>query len=475
MSFRDLPPVAENVPPRDKASQTLLARQAVCPRSAYLLLKHDGGVASHEMHRGSAFHEWAKRATLMLIERGEHMLPWEIGKDLMAEVVADHPEWVIPPDEDEALRIAATHWCQCTVIDPSSVVAVEKLFELPVGDMRVRGKVDVAFAVEGGVAVRDYKTSMNIPSQAEFEAKPQVPLYALLVGEGYPVREEECDECGGSGQVVYVTASPDAPSLRVRPGDSPPDPDGTKLSADECEGCDGSGRIETPEPPIGERFGMFDLAEQYPRLEPWQEGQATVLPYRQRFLSRRELVDQRLYVEGLVAKLEHGLSTGEWPAVPGSHCGTCAAAWECPIPAQLRDLNGSIQDRSTAEELAVQIVFDQKDLAARKRALKQYVEANGGYVKAGADLVFDFQEVEKEEWITGKRIGRPDSAAAREAMEAAIEEAVRFGTHFEYRDFRKVTHSTRFDKRKLTADEQLPEKLEESVSASERFGDDPPF
>lgn len=432
MSLRDLPPVEENVPPRDKASQTLLSRQAVCPRSAYLYLRHDGGAPSHEMHRGSAFHEFAARATGILIEQGEHRLPWEVGKDLVAQVVAEHPEWAVPPDEMDVLRLSAYHWCDCTVLDPESVVAVEKLFELEVGGMRVRGKVDLALAADGGVRINDYKTQAFVPSQDEFDGKPQIPLYALLVGEGHPVREEPCDVCK-RGVLEHKDVGP-LP----------------------CPKCDASGRVEIPEAPIGQRFGAFEMAEVYPRLEPWLEGTAKVLPYRSRSITRQELVDQRLYVEGLVAKLAHGLKRGEWPAVPGSHCSTCAAPAECPIPSRLRDFQGSIGSLDEAQGIAENLVFVERRVAAQKRELREFAKAHDVSVPVGADEEFSFETVESEKWVTGKKIGRPDAAAAREAMLDAIERAVRTGEPFDYSDFRVVSRSSKFAKRKVRAVEEAP-------------------
>lgn len=460
MGLRDLPPVEENIPPRDKASQTLLARQAVCPRSTYLHVKHDGGVGSHAMHRGSAMHAFHQRLIEMLVERGEAQMPWEVGKDLVGEIVGEHPEWVIPPDEMDVLRIAAFHICECTVIDPGSVLAIEKLFELELGGMRVRGKVDVAYAAGSTLVIHDLKSQAFVPSQEEIDAKVQLPLYALLVGEGHPVREEPCQECGATGWTDFVRMQP-------------------------CRACVAKGRREFPEAPLGARFNSFQLDEVYPRLEPWLEGTARVLPYRRRIIDRGELVDHRIYVEGLVSGIRHGVESGEWPAIPGSHCSTCAAPSECPLPARLRDHHGTVTTLTEAQEAAQKLVFDEADLASRRRELREFAKAHGTAIAVGSDEVFDFQTVESEEWITGKKIGRPDTVAAREAMQAAIDRAVRLGEPFDYWDFRRVRHSSKFAKRKVErpsvepvapvvgAPAESPE--ERQARLDEQFGSEAPF
>jgi RecB family exonuclease len=418
---------------------------AVCPRSAALYMRHEGGVGSHEMHRGSAFHKFAERVVLELIDRGENQMPWEVAKDLMAEVVADHPEWVIPPREMDHLRLMAFHFADTFVVDPGRVVAVEKPFEAEVGGFRVRGKVDLAVRLDdGGVALKDWKTSPALATQEDIEGSFQLPLYALLVGEGYPVREEPC---------------PDHPSERLD------EPAG-------CLVCGGTGRVETPEPRIGERFTWFDLSEVYPRLEPWDEQGGKVLAHRDRRMSRHELVDHRLYIEGLVAKLRHGLDTGLWPAVPDpdGHCNTCAAPQECPIPAAVRGSGSPIESLGQAEDVGVQVAFEEKALRARKAELREYAKANDVEIPCGPNEVWGFETVESEEWVTGKKIGRPTTADAREQFQAALARAIEQGEEFRYEEYRKPRQSTNFKRRKVTADESLIERLEQSIQGSFRSG-----
>lgn len=65
----------------------------------------------------------------------------------------------------------------------------------------------------------------------------------LLAPEG---GERPCPDCGGRGEIVWATPNADRPSLRVPPEKLAEvrDPDGTMLSADECETCGGTGVAE---------------------------------------------------------------------------------------------------------------------------------------------------------------------------------------------------------------------------------------
>lgn len=499
--MRDFAPVVDNIAPRDRASQTLLARQAVCPRSAYLHVRHGGGPGSHEMHRGSAFHEFAATAINWLVDADEHQLPWEVGKDLVAEVVARNPGWVITPSGMDELRLAAFHWCECTVIEPDDVLAVERLFELELGGMRVRGKVDAGFAAGKTLALRDYKTQVFVPSQEEIDEKLQLPLYALLVAEGRPVKQERCGYCDGAGQLVPVVDDDGGVThVPLEPGAAiPVEGDPREIVPVSCFHCDG-GWVETPLAPIGSRFDSFEVDEVYPRLEPWSEGTGKVLAYRRRTFDRRELVDQRLYVEGLVAKFAHGVATGDWPAVPGSHCATCAAAHECPIPAVHREGMGALLTLEDASRAGESIVVEAQALTARRAALREFSKAHGGCsIPVGPDLEFGFATEETEEWITGKKIGRPTTADAKAAMLAGIQRAIDFGEEFDLAEYRRTRRSSRFDKRKVKASGQeagvaahdttappspaVPPKLgvpaesdvERQARLDEEFGKDAPF
>ena len=58
-------------PHRERFSQTLLALGDKCMHAAYLSLRYGGGALSHEMARGSLYHEFQERAMWTLIEQGQ--------------------------------------------------------------------------------------------------------------------------------------------------------------------------------------------------------------------------------------------------------------------------------------------------------------------------------------------------------------------------------------------------------------------
>src|SRR6185436_21024204 len=71
--------------------QTFLRHYNSCPRSAYLMLKYEGLDQTPAMVRGSAAHEVFRRATLEAMEQNEPMIPPDVVKILVDEVLADMP------------------------------------------------------------------------------------------------------------------------------------------------------------------------------------------------------------------------------------------------------------------------------------------------------------------------------------------------------------------------------------------------
>lgn len=444
--WRNLPPLdeAERLPLPEKLSQTILDRETQCPRSAHLYLKHRGGPSSKEMERGNAYHEFAQQALTHLIEVDEPWLPPEVAKDLMQGVL-DDPRFVVDAGEADRLRVAAYHFAEGFSVDPGSIVAVEQMFEFDTGGLTLRGKLDLAYVDGDTLCIRDWKSGFNYPSVEDFEGSFQQPFYAVLAAFGVPVTEVACHGCDGSG---------------VHRNDVD--------RSDKCPVCDGKGHTWDRGLPIGERSQMFDLAEVYPWLDVRDDGMAQ----RQMFLSRPELIDHRAYVEGVARKLADRFESGDFPAIPGPQCSTCAAPHECPLPGQLRNYRGVVNTEEQAAEALAWLGFQQDRVAAVKKECRNFAKAHGP-IRVG-DFVWEFTDEESEEWITGKRIGRPDSAAAREAMVEAIDRAIRFGEPFEYSEFRRRRTQTPFRRRKVTPDEKA-EPVPSGHIDAEDFGDSPPF
>ena len=414
--LREQPPVDEQVDRPERFSQTFIRHADRCLRSAFLYLRHKGGAASHELHRGSAFHLFMEKATWHLIENEEERLPPEVAKDLMVDVLMEHPELQVPQGEQDKLRMMAWHvgeglWFRRPW---ETTIAVERKFVLEVGPWLVSGKVDYSWLDEGLAGVWDYKSSMNMPDQQTFEAGIQLPLYACGLAFGKLVREEPC-ACGG-------TWPKDGPAA--------------------CLVCNGRGKTETLEPwPILENAQEFELAEIYPAYL-WDTG----LAQRVTTISRTDLLDWQLALGATLNRVEHAFETGRWDALPGHpQCGECPAPYECPLPARLRNYAGAINTPEEAVEAAMWLEMHGGVPRAVKRELKAFAgRPGGGPIRFGENLVFEFQ--------TGTR-----REVDADGLIDAAERRARFGEPFDPDDFVKVRHPLEFKRRVLSKDELAAE------------------
>lgn len=406
--LREQPPVEHPVERPERFSQTFLKHSDRCLRSAYLYLRHKGGPASHELHRGSAFHLFMEKATWHLIENEEERLPPEIAKDLMVDVLMEHPELQIPQGEQDRLRMMAWHVAEGLFLRGETTIAVERKFVLEVGPWLVSGKVDYAWLDGARAGVWDYKTSMNMPDQATFEAGIQLPLYACGLAFGKLVREQPCDVCEGTGEL---------------------EPDGS------CVACGGRGKVEWLEPwPILGNAQEFELAEIYPAYL-WETG----LAQRVTTISRAELLDWQLALGATLNRVEHAFETGRWDAMPGHpQCGECPAAYECPLPARARNYAGAINTPEEAVEAAVWWEQHKDRPAAVKKELKAFAgRPGGGPIRYGGNLVLEFAQGTKRKVDTDGLV----DAAVR---------AANYGEPFDPDDFITVQHPMEFKRRVLS-------------------------
>jgi hypothetical protein len=198
-----------------------------------------------------------------------------------------------------------------------------------------------------------------------------------------------------------------------------------------CPTCDGSGGVELKAPPVGEHLNHVRTVEVYPRYLR-DDG---LLQYREQHLTRTQVNDFRHDMEALVTSVVRMFETGVFPAVPGTHCATCPARAECPIPADLR--TGHIDpDAESAEDLAVYHKFLDEAATDLRDLLKEHV-LDHGPVKCGADEVWDFE-----------------AKPRREVDKAGLEEATRQGRVVSVEDFTKTSYSFEFKRRKIAADEE---------------------
>lgn len=389
-SLRELPPVEENVPRPATASQTLLAKLDSCPRSGYLYLKHAGGPSSPALVRGTIFHRFAEEAVNTMLQTGETQMPPDVAREL-AQAIIEESDEPLPAAEQDAIRLMAFHWAESTAIDPGTVAAVEQLFELELGDWTVRGKIDLALILGETAVVRDYKTSLAIPGREQAERDFQLWFYALLLAEG---------------------------------------------------------RIEGKPMPLAAGLNDFYCELVFPR---YRDKETTELVSRGVEITRSQLVEFRAAVERILRLLDKSLETGEWPAVPGSHCAYCPAAGECPIPAALREhsqADGSgrpvevaeITNLAEAEDAALRWHFHDALAKGLNKSLRAFASENGPVYFGDYALDFTYQESR----------GVKD----REALMVAIHKTLAYGEPFDIHEHFPVKQTTRFGRRKQTKEER---------------------
>jgi hypothetical protein len=419
--WRNLPAV-DVAPPRPaRLSQTLLSRYNVCARSAYLALT-EKGAATHAMMRGSAFHAFAERAITLMIEQDEPRIPPEVAKDLLAAVLAEHPEWTIPWKERDGLRQQAYHFAVGCNVDISKIAGVETLFEMDVAGWTISGRIDrlEIDAEQRTAKIRDFKTSFAIQSQEEFEASFQVVLYALLVAYGFPTRRVECPdfECDGG---------------KIR------DAGGDWL---DCPTCRGHGEIDERLDNIGAGLEFFNVGEDFSR---YLRDDGTMQD-RWMTLTRLELGEAMADLEQLVGQFDAALGSGLWPAVPGSHCSTCAAPALCPLPQHLRPR--VINSREDAVAEAVRIEFLKDEAKAKTRELKDWAKFDGP-IRYGRDRVLELA-------IEAKR------SLDKAGLARAVTRSVELGEPFAGPDaFYKESASNAFRARTLSPAELAEERMRE--------------
>ena len=438
IDLRNLPPVEPLERRPSRLSQTALKHTDACPRSGYLYLKHRGGAANHPLDRGSAFHVFAERMVLELIRQGERSLyAPQPGEDedrarrevtslvhaMVAEILRDRTDLVVPAREADAIRAMAYHLAVGFDVDPQSVVGVERMFGMEIGGWWVIGKIDLASLPGLHMAqVDDYKTSLHVPSQEEFESAFQTKLYALLLLAGVPLDEVD-------GELV--------------PGE-----------------------------PIGEFLTHARTRMIYPRiLRP--NG---TLMYREMTYSRMELEAFRGDVERAVERVQHGLETGEWPARFGPHCTECPAEPECPLPRHLRSFHGAINDDDAAAEAYAWALRMKDRVQSTEKEVKEYVKSTGRPLVVDG-MSFGFETSFK------RSLRRRGQRSDFEGLEAAVQEAVMYGAPFSIEDWVTERPENKFKGRPVGVDElEVPDAGRDDRSdeererdRDERFGPNAPF
>lgn len=370
-------------------SQTFLKHHDRCERAAYLYLKFKGGPQTHEQARGTAFHEAAARMTAELIARDERTPPPDVAKAVLDEVLVERTDLVLPHAEREAVRGMVWNWSQATNIDPAQVVLVETMMVWEVAGVTIRGVVDLALDEGGLLVIRDYKTSLYVPPQSEFDGDFQTLLYGAMVAFG----ETENGERIGGG------------------------------------------------------FNQFRFENVFPRYLRDDGTLAT----RSFGRTRTQLADLRGDLETQIARLRENAASGKWQPIPGTkQCGECPAEHECPIPVAYRPESELPKSLEEAQRLAEWRYGEKKRMERVGRKLKKFAEAEGVVIPIGDDLVLGFVKEEGERLKRKVRLEGGDVVEGKTGLRAGIEGAIEFGHPFDWTDYYEPFLSTKFKEIKRT-------------------------
>lgn len=332
----------EAVPAPGTLRQSWLALIDKCPHSGLLYLKHED-LKSHPMMRGIVGHATVERCIKACVEHGQPKVDQHHAKAVLMEVLMENPEWVVPVSDMDALRVMLTHFADGFECPPDPLV--EQRFHLEINGRVISGTIDLLWVQDGVLHIRDWKFGFGLPAQDEVSGKDpstgqqrgakavQLIIYTLLASDGHMV--------DGNGELVKL------------PG----------------------------------QFNKIDARFVYPFYTA-DDG----LVERGLVIDRLELVEHRDWLRVLLNRAEAGFQTGQWPAIPGSHCARCPAPRECPIPAKLREIESISPYERDPSELGEELKFLLADVDRLRGSLKAYVEQFGP-VAVGSDEEWSFKPV----------------------------------------------------------------------------------
>jgi putative RecB family exonuclease len=168
-----------------------LQRYEQCPRSFKLHYidgapsepgpEADFGRAMHRaLERLVGEHALATEPAALSVERAERLWQQAWADSRLVGVGAFY----------DGIRMLGTFVRSEGVVDPATVLAVEKEFELGVGRFRVIGAIDrVDRTGPSSIRIRDYKTGRLLPTRAEVDESLQLSLYCLAARELWPWAE----------------------------------------------------------------------------------------------------------------------------------------------------------------------------------------------------------------------------------------------------------------------------------------------
>lgn len=348
--------------------QSFLRAAASCPHSAWLSRQVD--VMSHPMCRGLVFHAFAEKAITTLRDHAEQTLDQGHAKAILLEAINEHPEWPVPAEEMDSLRIMVFHFAEHW-IQPDRAVSVEVPLGMEVAGEMVTGRVDAMWLDGDTCHIRDWKAGFGLPAQDSISNKV----------DGRP--------SGAKAFQLIVYALLAAEHLSALPGPQPT---------------------------------RYDCRFVYPMFAT-DDGLVT----REAVIHKDDLVEHRAYLDALVKRVKHYEAQDDWPAVPGTHCAMCPAPKRCPIPADLRPV-GSIFEEGP-EWLATKLWAAEKTVKELQGELREYIKDWGPVQVGDGDEEYALKQVTSSRTNAKAKQALMDGARVDPDELFATSVATRFGKY----------------------------------------------
>jgi hypothetical protein len=309
--------------------QTVLRLANNCPHSAKLHLDTPR-VATHPMLRGQAFHRFADRAVRALVENDESYLAQADGKAILHEVLCE-PDLVVPTADVELLRLMVFHFCETFRLSADATdVHTECPVKTHVGATEITGTIDLWWREGSTIHMRDWKAGYGLVPQDDVSSG----------GEG-----------GHRGAKAFQLI------IYALGWNATFDPRGIE---------------------------RFDCRFVFPAFDGMIERDVQI--------DAADMIEHRLWLETIVSRMKTYEHTGDWPAVPGTHCSQCPAPKRCPIPADLRPVDDLDLYDDGPLAYALRGWQLEAELKRVKATLKAHVEEYGP-IPVGPDLAWQLQTI----------------------------------------------------------------------------------
>ena len=183
-----------------RGGSSLLADQSACPFRAFALHRlHAEPVEAPQSgvdprRRGSFLHEalrilwlgWQCQATAAAADPAARSAAIRAAlRSASARHLAEQPRGLVEIEIEAGVQVIEALLAVDLERPEFEVVACEHPFEITLGTLRIRGRMDRVDRVDTGLLVIDYKTGAADPRSWDDErpAEPQMPLYAIAIDE----------------------------------------------------------------------------------------------------------------------------------------------------------------------------------------------------------------------------------------------------------------------------------------------------